>query len=273
MKEISVASLRSGQPMLGLAVSYPAPGVVERLGGDWDWIWIDGQHGELGYQDTLALVRACDLIRRPAIVRVASHEPGRIGLTLDMGAGGVIVPLVNTPAEARALAQAAKFPPVGERSFGGRRPIDRRGRTYSDTANQDTLLIAQIETPEAIKNAEAIAAVPGIDALFFGPDDVALRLGLRMDQPRPKEDLERDLARMAAACRQHGKLAVCIGASPDTMTLGLRHGYNLIVGGADAAFLAAGSKQAAERARAALASPPAKPATAAPAAQTPGGVY
>ena len=71
--------LRTGAPQLGLCVMYPSPGVVERIGPDWDWIWIDGQHGELGHGDVLQLVRACDLIKRPAFVRVAGHEGGRSG--------------------------------------------------------------------------------------------------------------------------------------------------------------------------------------------------
>ena len=126
---------------------YPSPGALERIGGDWDWIWIDGQHGELGYQDALSLVRACDLIGRPAVVRVPGHEAGPIGKALDMGAAAVIVPCVDTPEQATIAVDAAKFPPLGKRSYGSRRNIDFQGRSYSDTANDDTLLIIQIESP------------------------------------------------------------------------------------------------------------------------------
>ena len=169
--------LWSGVPQLGLNVSYPAAGVVERIGPDWDWIWLDGQHGQIGYGEMLQLVRACDLIQRPAFVRVPGHEAGPIGLRLDMGATGIIVPCVDTPEQAQALVDAAKFPPLGERSFGGRRPIDFNGRTYSNTANEHTILVVQIETLQAIDNAEKIAVILGVDALFFGPDDVMLRRG------------------------------------------------------------------------------------------------
>ena len=143
--------LQSGVPQLGLAIMYPAPGVVERIGPDWDWIWIDSQHGELGYSDVLAMVRACDLIGRPSFVRVPGHEFGPIGLALDTGASGLIVPVVDTPEQAQTVVNAAKFPPLGRRSYGGRRPIDRQGRTYSDTANEEVVLVAQIESPEAIE--------------------------------------------------------------------------------------------------------------------------
>ncbi|MDB6093495.1 MAG: HpcH/HpaI aldolase [Verrucomicrobia bacterium] len=252
MKKNHAASLQTGGPKLGLGVMYPSPGAVERIGSDWDWIWVDGQHGQLGYQEMLALVRACDLVERPAVVRVASHEGGVIGQVLDMGAAGVIVPLVNTVEQARALVKAAKFPPLGERSYGGRRPVDLHGRLYSETANVDTLLVAQIETPEALGNAEAIAAVPGIDALFFGPDDVMLRRGLKMDQARPIEDLRADLATVATACGNHGKIAVTVGANPELMALCLALGYRMVVGGSDAGLLSNGSKQASAWAREAV---------------------
>src|SRR3954468_19114352 len=88
------------RPLLGLSVMYPSAGALERIGSDWDWIWIDGQHGEMGHEQTLALVRACDLIQRPAVVRVPGHEAGPIGKALDTGAAAVIVPVVDTPEQA-----------------------------------------------------------------------------------------------------------------------------------------------------------------------------
>lgn len=242
-------NVRAGRPQLGLSVMYPAPGIIERIGPDWDWIWIDGQHGELGYGDLLAMVRACDLIQRPAFVRVPSHEFGAIGRALDMGASAVIVPLVDTPAQAKAVVHAAKFPPLGGRSYGGRRPIDRKGRTYSDTANTDTLLVVQIESPEAVENAEAIAAVPGVDALFLGPDDVMLRRGYSMTTPRSPETLGKDMDAVSRAARNQGKLAVAVGVGAEMLQLCLSYGFQLIVGGSDVLFLANGSKQASGEAR------------------------
>jgi 4-hydroxy-2-oxoheptanedioate aldolase len=224
--------------------------VVERIGPDWDWIWIDGQHGEMDYNDMLALVRACDLIQRPSFVRVPSHEFGPIGKALDMGASGVIVPVVDTPDQARAVVHAAKFPPLGGRSYGGRRPVDLQGRTYSDTANTDTLLVVQIESPQAIENADAIAATPGVDALFLGPDDVMLRRGYSMTTPRSRETLGKDMEAVAAAARKHGKLSVMVGVGAEMLTLSVSCGFNLIVAGGDVGFLANASKQASAEARA-----------------------
>ena len=230
-------------------MSYPAPGIIERIGSDWDWLWLDGQHGEIGYREMLDLVRTCDLIGRPALVRVPGHEAGPIGLALDMGAAGVIVPCVDTPEQARAVVGAAKFPPLGNRSYGGRRPIDLRGRAYSHTANADTLLVVQIESPQAVERADEIAAVPGVDALFLGPDDLLMRRGLAMDAPRSPQLLKADMQAVAAACRKHGKFGVGIGVGTEMLRLCLELGFSIIVSGADMAFLTNSSKQALEQAR------------------------
>lgn len=242
-------NLKTSTPQLGVCIMYPSPGVVERIGADWDWIWVDGQHGQLGYNEVLNIVRACDLLQRPAFVRVPGHDPGAIGLALDTGAAGVIVPCVNTPEQAQQLVLAAKFHPLGDRSYGGRRPIDLQGRTYSDTANEDVLLIAQIETPRAIENVEAIAAIPGIDALFLGPDDLMLRRGYDMTAPRNRASLGDDMQKVMDACRANNKIGVMVGASEEMLSLSVELGFSMIVAGGDVPFLANGSKQASEAAR------------------------
>jgi 4-hydroxy-2-oxoheptanedioate aldolase len=241
--------LQGGVPQLGLCIMYPAPGVVERIAPDWDWIWLDGQHGQIGYSEMLALVRACHLVDRAAFVRVPGHEAGPIGLALDMGAAGVIVPCVDTPAQAGAVARAAKFPPLGNRSYGGRRPIDFQGRMYAHTANEDTLLVVQIESPEAIANVEQIAAVPGVDALFLGPDDIMLRRGFAMDAPRSKETLGPDMQAVIGACQKHGKIPVMVGFGAEMLGLCVEMGFQMIVSGGDVPFLANSSKEAAREAR------------------------
>jgi len=240
----------SQSPQLGLCIMYPAPGVIERIASEWDWVWIDGQHGELGYSDILAIVRACHYVSRPAFVRVPGHDFGAIGKALDTGAEGVIVPCVDTPEQAAAIVQAAKFAPLGNRSYGGRRVVDIRGRNYSQTANDDVILAVQIESPQAIENADAIAALPGVDALFLGPDDVLLRRGIAPDAPRNPETLGADMKAVMDACRKHGKFGIMVGFGAEMLQECISQGYSMIVSGGDVAFLASGSKQASEAARA-----------------------
>ncbi|MBL9216062.1 MAG: hypothetical protein JNG83_11345, partial [Opitutaceae bacterium] len=236
--------LRAGSPQWGFIVSYPAPGIVERVGRDWDWVWIDGQHGQLGYQDILALVRVCDGLGRPPFVRVASHEYAEIGRTMDMNVSGLIVPMVQNAAEARRVIAAAKYPPLGDRSYGGRRVGDLRGRHYPQDVNADVIVLLQIETEEGLRNADEIAAIPGVDGLFYGPDDVLVRRGLPMDTPKTPETLGADLRTVAEACRRQGKIAATLAFTPALIEFCVRSGYRLVAAGADIAMLTGGSQQA-----------------------------
>ncbi len=239
-------------PQLGFCMMYPASGIIERVGPDWDWIWVDGQHGQMGYSDILAAVRACNLVRRPAVVRVPGHEAGTIGLALDTAAEGIMVPMVDTVEQARTIVLAAKFPPLGSRSYGGRRPIDLYGRNYAHADQPQPVLVCQIETEEGLKNSAKIAAVKGVDAIFFGPDDTALRKGLPMDQPRPAGYFDKALKTVARAAADHGKIAGGVFTTPEALNQAVEIGFRLIVACGDVGLLAGGSKTAAKSLRTAL---------------------
>ncbi len=234
--------MKSGSLLLGLSLMYPSPGVVERIGLDWDWVWIDGQHGEHSYESILACVRACDYARTAPIVRVPGHEYGMIGQALDMCAAGVMVPMVDSAEEAKTIVQSAKYSPLGERSYGGRRTIDLYGRGYAHTANEDTLLIVQIETKKGLSNVEEIAAIPGVDVLFFSPDDMAMQESMPMDKPRKPDVFKDAMARLALAAINVGKFAGTIATSPELLEIAIKMGYQMCTATADVALLANGSK-------------------------------
>ena len=244
-------SLRQGL-QLGLGIMYPASGIIERIGPDWDWLWIDGQHGELGYNDIMAAVRAGNLIQRPTVVRVAGHDSGAIGLALDTAADGVMVPMVDDADQARQIVNAAKFPPLGNRSYGARRPIDLHGRAYSNADHEQPLLVCQIETLTGLENVESIAAVDGVDVLFFGPDDISMRQGLAMHEPRPEGHFDDALKKVADAAQACGKIAGGVFPNPKAMQQAAAMGFRLAVGGADVMFLADGSAAKADLMRKAL---------------------
>ena len=239
----------SPKPLLGLCVMYPAPGIVERIGPDWDWLWIDAQHGDLDWRDAVDLVRASQLIQRPGLVRVPSQDSTWIGKVLDSGAAGVIVPLVESVAEAQAVVRAAKFPPLGNRSYGGRRIIDLQGRGYYKTADQDTALILQVESSAACSIAEELLALEGVDGLFLGPDDLLIRDGFDVDSPKNMETIGRQMKVVADACRKVEKWSVCVGVSDSARAMARDFGFGLVVGGGDVPFLASGSKAEAEKMR------------------------
>lgn len=235
------------EPLLGICICYPSPGIIERIGGEWDWVWLDGQHGQIaGYETSLAMVRACNLVNRPAFLRVPSQDAGWLGLALDTGADAVIVPQVDTPEQAKALVRLVKFPPLGNRSFGGRRPIDLQGRSYVETANSQVKLVCQIESPEAVEKAERIAAVAGVDGLFLGPDDLMLRWGLSMTHPADWGKLSHAVEAVAKASREQGKSCVCIGATEPALSLYRSLGVTHVVAGSDAGFLSEGTRKALE---------------------------
>jgi 4-hydroxy-2-oxoheptanedioate aldolase len=152
-------------------------------------VTVDMQHGVQDYQSMVQCFQAMDKYPITPLVRVPWNEPGIIGKVLDAGAWGVICPLVNTPAEATALANACLYPPRGKRSNG---PI--RAAAYGETspyqsiANDELLVVPMIETQEAIDNIEAILDVPGISGIYIGPSDLGMSLGLKpmLDREEPQ---------------------------------------------------------------------------------------
>ncbi len=237
------------QIYLGFCSSYPAPGIIERVGADWDWIWLDGQHGQIpGYDTMLSMVRACNFVKVPAYLRVPGNDPVWISLGLDMAADAIIVPQVDTVEQALRAVRAGKFPPLGNRSYGGRRVIDLQGRDFSDDANTKTRIICQIESTEAVENAEAIAAIDGVDGLFFGPDDWVLRQGLPMTN-RDNTVLIPAIKRVANACRANGKDCFAPGMGAEATAMLAEIGVNYIVAGSDVPFLAVTSKSASAASR------------------------
>ena len=246
-------------PQLGFGIMWPTSGVIERIGPDWDWIWLDGQHGQLDYRDLLAGVRAANLADRPTVVRVPGHEPGYISKILDTGCEAVMVPVIDTAEQAKAAVKASRFPPLGSRSYGARRAIDLFGRGYSHQDRTQPLLVCQIETQTGVENAEAIAAVEGVDVLFFGPDDMAMRQGLPMDKSRPKCCFDKALKIVADAAKRHDKFSGGVFATPEMLRKAVELGYRLIVVSADASLLPTASAEKAQVMRKAFGGETGKP--------------
>ena len=116
--------MNDGEIALGFGLGLPAAAIIEHACGGWDWLWIDGQHGQHDYRSMLECVRAADACDIAPIVRVPGHDYGTIGRVLDMRPAGIMVPMIDTAEDARAVVDAVRFPPLGKRSYGGRRSID-----------------------------------------------------------------------------------------------------------------------------------------------------
>lgn len=240
------------KPQLGFCSMYSTPGLIERIGQDWDWCWIDLQHGEWGAHDVVQAVRACNLAGIFALIRVPGHDVTLIGKILDTACHAVMVPMIENAQQAETVVSATRFAPRGRRSYGGRRPVDLYGRAYSHPDQPQPLTVCQIESPAAVEQADAIAAIDGVDALFFGPDDMAVARGMPMDKPRPAGCFDAAMKTVAAAAKKHGKTAGGIFREPAALRQALDLGYRLIVCSGDVPLLTVNSQAAARDARAAL---------------------
>lgn len=174
-------ALRRGQSVVGPNLQIPSPELVEIIGlAGFEFVMLDGEHGA-AFTNLPPLLTACDAAGITSLVRVPSHERSVLLPPLELGAGGLQVPFLNTPEQARALVRETKFPPLGERGVSVITRAARFGfsdrKRYLREANRETILAVQLETREAAENAEAIAEVPGVDLVFIGPADLAQSYG------------------------------------------------------------------------------------------------
>jgi 4-hydroxy-2-oxoheptanedioate aldolase len=179
-----------------------------------DWLCVDTQHGPVGYTELRSIVQAVRFTGVPTLVRVSTNSPGEIMRALDVGADGVIVPLVNTADEAKAAVAACRYPPLGTRSWG---PSGASiGREFTpEGANDDVACVVMVETREGLANVDEIAAVPGLDGIYVGPNDLALSHGLPTMLIDHGPVLTDAIARIAEACRRHAVTAGVAVYEPD----------------------------------------------------------
>ncbi|MCC7364439.1 MAG: 2,4-dihydroxyhept-2-ene-1,7-dioic acid aldolase [Dehalococcoidia bacterium] len=171
-----------------------------------DWVCIDMQHGLVDYQVALTMLQAIGSTPTIPFVRVPWNEFGIIGKVLDAGAMGVIIPMVNSAEEAKAAVAACRYFPDGSRSFGPTRAAYYAGSDYFRGANQEIACIPMIETGQAVDRLDEILSVPGVDAVYVGPADLSITLGLPpgMNNGEPFESAR---VKIAKACAAHGVTA------------------------------------------------------------------
>jgi 4-hydroxy-2-oxoheptanedioate aldolase len=174
--------LRDGLPKMGLFVNSHSPTVAEQLAhSGYDWLLIDTQHGPMGYEKLSAMLSGVANGGAKSMVRVAGYaDRAGIQQALDMGADGVLVPYINTAEEARQAVSCTKYPTAGTRSvYFPQRSMNKGGLLgYAGGANENTIVALQVETASCIENMAEIAAVPGVDMLFLGQNDLCMSMGL-----------------------------------------------------------------------------------------------
>ncbi len=215
-------------------------------------LYVDMEHSPIGLDTVSAICAAATAFGITPLVRPPGHGPEWIGRILDAGSQGIIVPHVNTADQARAIVQAARFPPLGHRSVMGPGPgTGYRAMKLGEInarLNAGTLVICMIETPEGVANAQEIAAVDGVDVLLIGSNDLCTEMGIPGELRNPK--LRAAYETVAAGCRAHGKVLGVGGIrgdaelQKDLIELGARFliagndvGYLMAAARADAALL------------------------------------
>lgn len=227
--------LLAHEPTLGCFMGLGSPNVAELLAhAGFDWLVIETEHNGLDAAEVQQMLMAFNGTETIPLVRVPSANPVYIQRALDMGALGVVVPMVKSAAEAEAIVRATRYPPAGKRSFGALRASHYTfdNEDYFQRANDNILVVLILETAEAVANMETIAAVPGVDALFFGPFDLCLSLGLDPFQ-QPFNEVEEIYSRALTIGQRHG-IAIGMGVSNvEQLHQRRQEGYTLLSYGTD----------------------------------------
>ncbi|NOZ50043.1 MAG: hypothetical protein GXP37_08370 [Chloroflexi bacterium] len=243
--------LAAGHCQIGAGIYSNSPDLVELVARDMDWIWWEAQHSHADWQTIVHGVRTAYGMRIPVLVRTWTHNGDTIERLLDTGAEGIIVPMVNTPEQAEEIVSRCYYPPLGNRSCGSVR-MESIEMDLNEW-NKRIITVMMIETPEAVKNAESIAGVPGVDGLLIGARDLAIRiLGKSVDNDAAFPHVKREMDHVVRVCQQTGKAAGIIALTPDALAARIQEGYRLICAGMDVDHLRATYRRMRETAQEAI---------------------
>jgi 4-hydroxy-2-oxoheptanedioate aldolase len=233
--------LRSGRPLRGIFNGIPSPALVEMCAyAGFDFLLIDNEHGSAGFETTEHMLRAARAAGIPALVRCLEHDIAR---TLDIGAGGLQIPMVSTAAHAAALVQQIKYPlRSGEAGVSGQRgsAFSTRaagygafgGAEHTRRSNDGIALVVMIETSEGVANAADIARVDGVDAVFIGPNDLAHNMGHgnQWSDPPVQAAIEQALRAIHSAGKCPGILALTLDDEEKYAAWGARYFASVTTG-------------------------------------------
>jgi 4-hydroxy-2-oxoheptanedioate aldolase len=233
--------MAKGEPAFGYALGLgcPEPGEVLANCGI-DFIMIDTQHGSWGPDSTINTLRALAAGSATPVARVVRNEFSAIGRLLDEGVMGMVVPMVHTRADAEEAAAAMRFPPVGKRSWGWGRAWSY-GWDYPYWINDQVFLAVQIESAQAVQNAEAILSTPGVDGCWIGPSDLALSMGISPKDMNENVEHQKAVEKTLQACKNTGKFAGYACGSVEQAALFAARGFQFLTAGSDIGFLLQGA--------------------------------
>jgi 4-hydroxy-2-oxoheptanedioate aldolase len=241
-----LALWRAGKPSLGGWLTTADPQVAEYLAsGGFDEICVDQQHGIVEHADLASVFRALELHGVAPTTRVPANDFAAIGYALDVGAVAIIVPMVGSADEAAAAAHACHFPPRGGRSVGPLRGTLLRASERLD-ALDEAACVVMIETPDGIRNVDAIAATPGVDAIYIGPGDLALGMGLSAwpeDWTPAEATLHAEtVERIRRSCVEHGVAPGIHTGDGATARRYLEQGFQMVTVASELGLITGGAK-------------------------------
>ena len=228
IKNVTKKRLLDGETVVGCFVRSADAGFAEYVAtAGWDFLVLDGEHGSASPDRVGDLVRACEVRGVTPIVRVPSRDSGAVLRCLDAGAAGILFPWVSSAEEAKAAVTTTKYAPLGSRGLAGNRATDWTVTEQATAhANEMILVLAQIETREAVDNVEELCSVEGVDVLFIGPTDLSQSLGVPGDLSHPT--VLRSIERVARAVSKSDKSLGLFAGSAEFTQLGLESGATFI---------------------------------------------
>jgi 4-hydroxy-2-oxoheptanedioate aldolase len=241
--------LNAGETIFSGWCSLPYPIVAETLGREgFPAVTLEAQHGLWDISALLTGVAAVRQAGAAPLVRVPVGDFAMASRVLDFGAEGLIAPMINSAADARAFAAAAKYPPVGERSWGPHRATTLAGladqSVYLREANDHVVTLAMIETRTALDNLEAIVDTAGIDGLFLGPSDLSIALSAGKTLDPLSQEVERALDRIVAVTQRAGKIPGAFCHTAERAAALAQRGMRFLAVMSDLAMLRAGAAAA-----------------------------
>lgn len=245
-----VDRIRAGETVIGSWFSVPHPMVAETLAqGGFDFLLLDGEHAPVPPDAVSSLLPSTELHGCPVIYRPRTNSIDLIRGALDAGVTGVMVPMIENAAQAKAALDAAKYPPLGRRGVGPWRASNYYDNylDYVATANERTCVVLQIESKAAVDAIDAIAALPGVDVLYVGPADMAGSMGLKIGERHA--ELTAAIGRVAEAAKKHGKALGIDVTSLDFFAAYQEMGFTYFTYGIDTSYLMDGARTASQALR------------------------
>ena len=232
-------SIKEGKPTVGSWINLSSPIIAETLAhAGFDWLVVDAEHSCIDMEAIQQCFVAISTTDTVPMVRVPWNDHVMIKRVLDAGAYGVVIPMVNSREEAQRAVDACRFPPEGKRSSGYGRADLYAGKDYKAKANEEILVVVQIEHIDAVEHIDEIFSVEGIDAYFIGPGDLALSMGIPIvfgDNPDP--DFQKAISKIVEAGKKHNIPGGFHVASAEDVNKKIADGYKFIALGTDSFFM------------------------------------